>query len=515
MSPSRRAGKERSFSIRGMALGPAGFAWRAIGVTPSGLTDASEAGREVWSLNPRQVLVPAFHDHHTHLVGTFRPARGPDLSAQRTRAGALAAVEAWLQANAHVAPVLGEGWDESSWDDPRPLTRDDLDRIGDPRPIGLRRVCGHLAVLNAAAWHSLEPRGPESDPATGTIVEMLALGLAARWPAPREDYLEGARAAQAAALREGVLGADEMGRPETYRGFLDLEAAGGLRLLVRHYFPIAERERIMDEGVVPGTGSARVRVVGLKGFLDGSFGARTAAVGEPYADRDTRGMLLWESGDLLRHVRDGVADGWAVALHAIGDRAVDQALGVFEAVRAEGRGDALLRIEHAELLTPGLLDRARQARVHLSMQPNFTARWQQPGGMYDAALGPRRARGLNPFGSALRRGHLLFGSDTMPFGPLQGLPGALAHPDPGERLDLGSALRAYARDGVAGGAAARNDPLAPGSPADLVVIESDAETLAHGIVTGQARVVWTCASGSTVHVDAGADVPGFLVAGAR
>jgi hypothetical protein len=208
-------------------------------------------------------------------------------------------------------------------------------------------------------------------------------------------------------------------------------------------------------------------------FLDGSIGAHTAAMREPYADMPN------ETGRLL--LRDRTAEGlmlefndmgWRLAVHAIGDLAIDQAVEAFRFVRMEGKRFLRHRLEHLELLRPEHLGWLRRLQLVASMQPNFVARWQIPQGLYEHRLGWERAKGMNPFGSVVRAGiPLAFGSDGMPFGPLYGIVGALAHPEPSERLSLRQALLAYTQGAAfACGIEGQVGTIAPGKLADFVVL---------------------------------------------
>lgn len=445
-----------------------------------------------WHLAPDEILIPAFHDHHTHLIGTYRPPQGPLLDEARGRQECIDLTARWLRENPGTSPVIGEGWDESAWDDRRPPTREEIDTVSGDRPVALRRVCGHMAVVNSIAWAMIQPEGAESEPATGTLTESLALGLSSRWPPTPGDLIEGARAGQREAARRGVVAIDEMARIAQWLAFSRLEASGDLWLRVDHAFPLDSADAVISAGIAPG-GRGPLRAVALKGFLDGSFGARTAAIAGVYADRETSGVLLWEESRLIEAARSGAGAGFAICLHAIGARAIAQAILVLERIAPPAGGRAH-RIEHAEDLDAGMIARAQRAGIAFSMQPNFTARWQQPGGMYEAALGRERALGLNPYRRVAEGARLLLGSDTMPFGPLVGLPGAIAHPDPAQRLQAGPAITAYA-DG----------PIAQGARADLVVLRVPGGDLASSLVQGSAEVLWTAAAGRTVwsHPDAG------------
>ncbi len=491
------------FCLEGGCLSSGAISTMRVSVADGRLSGATSG--PLWKLAQDELLIPAFHDHHTHLIGTHRPQRGPDLGSCPTRQECLAEVARWLASHPGTAPVIGEGWDESAWDDPRPLTRSDLDPVTRGRLVALRRVCGHIAVLNTPAWEVLAPAGGEADEVTGRVSESLALGIPQRWPATPKEDLEGARRGQASAYSQGVAAVDEMGRIETYQALRRLDEDGILRIRVEHYFPIAQLAELIDRGFTPERSLGKVRIAGLKGFLDGSIGGRTAAMSEAYRDESSAGTLLWETDRLERLVKEGVRAGFSIALHAIGLRAVEQALGVYERSAGERTPGTEIRIEHAEELDDRAIDRAAALGVILSMQPNFTARWQGPGGMYEQALGESRRFRLNRFGSAAKRTSLILGSDTMPFGPLYGLAGALAHPSREECLSAPLALRGYMPGGI--GPGRPGELLAAGSRGDLVVLRIPGGDLAKSIREGTARVIWTAVGGRVCFCDPTAEAP--------
>ena len=138
----------------------------------------------------------------------------------------------------------------------------------------------------------------------------------------------------------------------------------------------------------------------------------------------------------------------------------------------EGRRWHRHRLEHLELLHPEHLGWLRKLGLVASLQPNFVARWQMPGGLYEQRLGWSLAQKMNPFASIRAAGvPLAFGSDGMPFGPLFGLVGALQHPAPEERLSLTEALRAYTEGAAfACQIETKVGTIAEGMLADLVVL---------------------------------------------
>jgi len=437
------------------------------------LADHDLLGEDLW-------LHPGFVDAHTHLIGMGLSRTRPDLSSASSRDAALDLLQSWLRAHPGESRVLGEGWDHSTWRDARPPTRRDIDRVESVRPIALRRVCGHVAVLNSAAFREVGIAWPDLDPESGLAREELPLALPLLWPATPEEEFHAVVEGQREALRHGVTEIHEMGHERSYRAFAAVERAGELKLRTLHYFGADHLPALRTEGVIAGAGSDRLRVGGLKLFLDGSFGGRSAALREPYADAPPgsgpdagpdagRGRLLWDSGALRELIEAAYTAGLPVAMHAIGDRAIDQAVQVIESVTVQPPTPP--RLEHAEVLAPDLLSRAVNAGMRFSMQPNFTAAWQGSGQLYEQALGPKRAAALNPYRSVWDARSLAFGSDTMPMGPLFGLRGALGHPLKAQRLSLGEALAAY----TFGGARCAVRPfgastISPGARVDWVLV---------------------------------------------
>ena len=118
---------------------------------------------------------------------------------------------------------------------------------------------------------------------------------------------------------------------------------------------------------------AQASVAGLKVFLDGALGARTAALSEPFRG-GARGLLIYSDQGLGDVLRAACATGKPIAMHAIGDLAIAQALGALAAIHREGRGP--VRLEHVQFITEGQARRARDLGLTLSMQPNFNAESQ-------------------------------------------------------------------------------------------------------------------------------------------
>ncbi len=458
---------------------------------------------------PGLVVAPGFIDAHTHLVHQGFGLARPELGDLSSSADVLARVAAALERHDPDRALIGEHWDDGAWMPGDRLTREALDRLAPRTPVILRRVCGHKAIANSVALDRLaaDPRGARYatqgfvEATTGEILEDAAMRLAELFPPGADEVAQALELALAHAARLGVTSAHDIVNRHALRAQMAARARGALTLRITAYVPLDHLPALEMLGIMSGLGDQFFRLGGVKLFLDGSMGARTAALRNHYADRpDTCGTLLIDEETLTPLLRRLDALGMTAAMHAIGDRAIAAALAALEdlgseQVRARGH-----RLEHLELLPDDLLARMARSGAIASMQPNFVARWAGSGGMYERAVGPARLAAMNRFRSLLQRGvPLAFGSDSMPMGPFLGLAGAVNHPIAAERLSPVDALLAYTRGGTC---AARQDQvtgvIAAGRLADLVVIQGDP---LDGGRLENCRVAATIVGGRTVFAD--------------
>ena len=416
-------------------------------------------GAEVIDASGR-TLLPGLIDAHTHFLWMgIRMIRNVDLSGTASLKEALELVRARVVGTPKGEWVLGRGWDDSKWVERRYVTRDDLDPFSHDNPIMLTRVCGHLITLNIRALElagitreTPDPpggqidRGPDGEP-TGILRDAGQLVERVIPPITEEVALEGLKRACDRALSLGCTGIHDAGLDAFGLGVYQTAQERDI-LKVRAYVMMAdEAARAARElGVRTGFGNEMLRLGSVKLLMDGSMGARTAALFEPYADHpSTKGLLLMEPKELKEKVGAAHRRGFQVAVHAIGDRGIDQVIAAFdEALREVPRKDHRHRIEHCEVLTAGQIERIRELGIIASMQPNFVGEWSGPGGMYASRLGPKRLRQNNPYRLLLDEGvSLAFGSDCMPFNPLYGVWSAVNHPIRGSRITLEEAVRCY------------------------------------------------------------------------
>ena len=431
---------------------------------------------------PEALVTPGFVDGHTHFALWALGRRRVQLAGAATLAAAVARVAA---ARPVQGWVIGPGWDANGWSEAP--DRAALDRV-QPVPVYLDSLDVHAAWVNTAALTAAGIGRGTADPPGGRIARDAAgepsgllleraVELVARvLPTPPADLLDAALlAAQAEAHRLGITGIHDVEDAVAYEGLRRLEGRDRLRLRVLFHHPVASLSSLVRAGVRSGQGSAWLATGGVKLFLDGSLGSRTAWMLEPYEGSPSRGMPITDEAEARDAMRFAAGHGLAATVHAIGDAAVRRALDLMTPLPPVAVPH---RIEHFQCVDTEDLHRAAEAGIVVSMQPAHL--------LTDIPLVDRhwgaRGRGAYAFGSLLRRGtRMVFGSDA-PVATLdpragvfaalerrmEGSAGAAWRPD--ETIGLEEAVHAYTAGAAdAGGVPGRRGRLAPGMDADLVV----------------------------------------------
>ncbi|RME81826.1 MAG: amidohydrolase [Caldilineae bacterium] len=454
-----------------------------------------------------RLVLPGFTDSHIHFydiawrrgqLALYDAVSLQDLQARVRAYGRGLAPGAWL---------VGYGWNESSWPDPRFPTRHDLDPLTDGHPAILWRTDLHAAVANTAALQAagIGPQTP--DPPSGVIdrddegrptgvLRELAINLVRRIIPPQEEKTATANLLAAAEElhRLGIVAVHDQRMkdhheegPEALQTYTRLRYSGQLPLRVSCNIEAAHLDHLIMLGLKSGFGDEWVRLGHVKLFADGSLGARTAWMLEPYeGEPHNRGMYLTPPEEAAALIQRAHRHGLAISIHAIGDRANREVLDIFaEVLAGESEQRPLIphRIEHVQTIQPQDQPRLAEMGITASVQPihctddipNTDRFWGE------------RGRNTYPFRTLLQLGtNLAFGSDAPVASPnpwwgihaavtrrrRDGEPSGGWYPE--QCLTVAEAVEAYTL-GAARAIAQEHQQgrLAPGYLADLVALDRD------------------------------------------
>lgn len=465
------------------------------------------ASTEIIDLQGRFVL-PGFQDAHVHPPTGGLSLLRCNLHEDKTREEHLDTIRRYVVRHPHEEWILGGGWAMDAFPGGTP-TRQELDNVVPDRPAFLINRDGHGAWVNAMALKLAGVDRSTPDPADGRIerddvgepagtLQEGAMELVRRVvPADTEEtYLRGLEVAQEYLLSLGITGwQDADVTPPTEAAYRRLADAGRLHAHVvgALWWERAEGEEQIER-LIERRVNARVpgfRPTSVKMMLDGVFENFTASMIDPYLDADglssgTTGINFIDPDMLRRYVTILDAEGFQVHFHAIGDRAVRNALDAVEAAReANGWNDHRHLISHIQVVHPDDLPRFRRLGVVANGQPFWACMDGYQSELTIPFLGPERSAGQYPYASLLRNGATLaFGSDwsvSTP-NPLLEIETAVSRisPEdrttpvfyPDERIGLHEALAAF----TIGSAFANHletdtGSIEPGKLADLVVLD--------------------------------------------
>jgi predicted amidohydrolase YtcJ len=424
------------------------------------------------------LVVPGFIDSHTHFLDGGFALLSIRLREARSRDDFVARIQDKAAELAKGEWILNGDWDHQQFDPPELPHREWIDAVTPENPVCVNRHDGHMVLANSLALKlagvtagTSSPAGGEilKDPRTGEptgILKDAAMELVTRHiPEPTFGIrLKAAGAALRLAAENGVTSTHDMaygtGNLAVYRELLD---SGKLTCRIFLYVPIVEVDAFSRLSLKTPFGNEFIKIGGLKGFVDGSLGSSTALFFEPYADDpQVSGLFhpdMIPEGVMEQRIRAADAAGLQVAVHAIGDRANAVLLDIFEKVIAQnGPRDRRWRIEHAQHLRPGDMERMARLGIIASVQPYHAiddGRWAE------RKIGPARCRTTYAFRSLLDSGvRLAAGSDwtVAPLDPLAGIYAAVTrrttdgkHPEgwyPEQKISLEEALRAYTTNGA-------------------------------------------------------------------
>lgn len=461
-----------------------------------------------------RTLVPGMIDAHGHVMQLGFLKLNLDLSDTKTLDEAKAKIAAYAAANPSRPWIIGFGWNQEQWSLGRFPTAADLAGIGNGRPIWLSRVDGHAGWANDAALAAAKitaatkaPPGGRIEMAagkpTGVLVDKAMALMEPVIPAPLPKDRDAAfMKAQEALLAKGVTAIADMGTTiDDWQTFRRAGDRGALVIRIMGYASgTAQAAMIAGSSPTPWLYDDRLRLGGVKLYMDGALGSRGAWLKAPYADAPGEtGLIQTDSTQLRNQMSRAAMDGFQLAIHAIGDRANAEVLSAIEELAETYKGDRRWRVEHAQIVDPVDLPRFGRQGIIASMQPQHeSSDWK----MATARLGPARLGGAYAWRAMLQNGsRLAFGSDVPvePADPWLGLKVAVTREDaraeppggwlPEQRLTLAEALRAYTQGAAYAGFAEKQfGNLATGQRADFLLLDQDIE-LARPADIANVRVV--------------------------
>lgn len=446
-------------------------------------------------------LIPGLIDAHLHVMGIGFGAMTLDLSGTSSLAEAQKLIADYAAANPNRRWIIGRGWNQEKWGLGRFPTAADLDAAVSDRPVWLERVDGHAGWANTKAIELAGVTAATKDPSGGRIERLSgsqnpsgvfvdgASELVGRVvPAPRPDDRDVALSlAQDILLANGITAAADMGSTiEDWQSFRRAGDAGWLKVRIMAYAAGPEAmELIGGPGPSPWLYQDRLRLNGVKLYLDGALGSRGAWLKQPYSDDPhNRGLPLVTPAQLRNTMSRAALDNFQVAIHAIGDAANAEVLAAIDELAPTYTGDRRWRIEHAQIVDTADIPAFARHGVIASMQPVHQTSDRL---MAEARLDPPRLEGAYAWNSIARTGSMLaFGSDAPveSSDPFAGLAAAFTRQDAGgqpfggwragEKVTREAALTAFTYGGsFAGFAESRFGRLAPGLWADFVLVDRD------------------------------------------
>ena len=414
-------------------------------------------------------LLPGFIDAHTHLELTGAALSAVDISGCASVEDALAvigaaatatAAEEWLDVSGYDQRVLG-----------RHVTAQELDAATGGRKVWVQQISNHASVVSTAVLDVLDRELVDgTDAAAGLFKELEQNAvLTQRLPYSADQVGALVLAAAEQARSQGITTCVDAGNGGQVGALSPVDGAAYLALLEEQRLPLRMQlmpsidvlgeldthqadgyRRAIALGIRSGFGSDWLGIAAQKVVLDGGMQVETARMTEPYVGTDNCGVLRQDADFMVQATIEGHRAGWQMALHAIGDGAIDLAIEAFEKAQAAWpRADARHRIEHGGFIRDDQLPRLAELGVAIVSQPSFLYDF---GDRYADQLGPARTAGLYRGQSFLDHGIRLVGSTDRPLpgDPLRSIQTLVDRTSnsgqviaPQERISVHAALEAF------------------------------------------------------------------------
>ncbi len=471
-----------------------------------------------------KLVLPGFNDSHVHFLDGGLQLSSVDLRDAKSPQEFTLRIKNFAAKLPKGRWITGGVWDHENWSPANLPTKELIDAVTPDNPVFIIRLDGHMALANTLALKLATVNKDTQTPAGGEIVrdaqgnptgvlKDAAMNFVyAVMPADSfERKLEAIQAATDYAASVGVTSVQDMSAGTDVAVYQELIRQGKLKTRIYAVSTLSDWQRWNKTGVRRAFGSEMLRVGGLKGFADGSLGSTTAWFYEPYLDApNSTGLASDEMPKTYDNVSGADRADLQVMIHAIGDRANDEILKIYEKVEKEnGTRDRRFRIEHSQHLNVDLIKRFAANKIVASMQPYHAiddGRWAYK------RLDEKRLKGTYAFRSLLDSGATLaFGSDwfVAPLNPILGIYAAVTrrtlddkNPSgwvPEQKITVEEAVKAY----TFGSAYAEfqenaKGTITVGKLADLVILSDDIFTMNANQI-GKAKILTTIVDGKIIY----------------
>jgi hypothetical protein len=471
-----------------------------------------------------KLVVPGFNDSHVHFLDGGAGLASVDLRDAKTPQEFVRRIGDFAKKLPKGRWIQNGNWDHENWTPNNLPTAAMIDAVTPDNPVFINRLDGHMSLANSLAMKLAKVDKNTKDIAGGEIVRDSAgnptgifkdeaMGYIQKVIPPMsfEEKLEALEAATNYAASLGVTSVQDMSAGTDVGVYQEMLRQKKLKTRVYAVSTLGDWQRWQRTGVRYAFGSDWLRVGGLKGFTDGSLGSTTAWFYKPYLDApDKVGLPLDEPANIKKQVSGADKANLQIMIHAIGDRANDEILKIYDQIEKEnGTRDRRFRIEHAQHLSPEAIKNFGRQKIVASMQPFHAiddGRWAYK------RLDNERLKGTYAFRSLLDNGATLaFGTDwfVAPLNPMFGIYAAVTrrtlddkNPNgwfPEQKITVEEAVRAY----TVGSAFAEfqedeKGTIADKMLADFVILSDDIFSI-NPIEIEKVKVLTTIVAGKVVY----------------
>ncbi|MGB5850373.1 MAG: amidohydrolase [Ignavibacteriaceae bacterium] len=462
-----------------------------------------DASTKVIDLNGR-LMLPGFNDSHLHFTSGGYYLLGINLRKAKSEEEFVSILKDYIK-NRESKWVTGGRWDHESWEVKKVPAKELIDGFTATTPVFVSRIDGHMGLANSKALElagiTKDTQNPDGglitkDPDTGEPTGILkdnAMNLVFDVIPEKslEGNIEAANRSFEEARKLGITSLQEMTQPGELEAYERIKMNGDLTCRIYSIWKIDKYMDLVDENIKVNSGDEYIRRGGLKGYADGSLGAKTAWFFEPYENDTTYGlpMDIISNGELSDWAFDADKNHLQLCVHAIGDKANNYMLNLYESIKKDNsKWDRRFRVEHAQHLIPDDVKRFKEIDVIASVQPYHAI---DDGVWVRNRIGEEREKMTHMYKSYLDNNVVIaFGTDwpVAPLNPMYGLYAAVTrrtvdgkNPDgwiPEQKITIEEAIKAYTLDAAY---ASFEDnikgSIEVGKFADMVVLSDDILTI--------------------------------------